>query len=58
MPQADARTVAERAWRGLRAGRRVVLPDAAAWFTALAAPFAPHRLVLPIMNLLLRNRGG
>lgn len=58
MPKADARRVAERAWRGLRAGKRVVLPDAAAWFTALAAPFAPHGIVLPVLRRLQMGRRG
>jgi hypothetical protein len=52
MPKADARRVAERGWRGLRAGRRMVLPDAGAWFAALGAPLAPRAVLLPLMRAL------
>ncbi len=52
MPKAGARTVAERGWRGLRAGKRLVLPDAGAWITALGAPLLPRALLLPIMRRL------
>jgi short-subunit dehydrogenase len=56
VPKADARRVAERGWRGLRGAKRVVLPDAAAWFSALGGPFAPHRIVLPALRWLQMGR--
>ncbi len=56
LPKADARRVAERGWRGLRAGKRVVLPDTAAWFSALGGPFAPHGIVLPMLRRLQMGR--
>ncbi len=56
-PKAGARQVAERAWRGFRAGRRIVLPDPGAWFTALGVPLLPHALVLPIVWRLQRPSG-
>jgi len=55
MPKADARQVAERGWRGFRAGRRLVLPDAGAWLAALGAPLVPNRLLLPIVWRLQRG---
>lgn len=54
MPKADPRRVAERCWRGFRAGRRIVLPDAGAWATALGVPWLPRTLVLPIVWRLQR----
>jgi uncharacterized protein len=54
MPKADPRAVAERCWRGFRAGRRIVLPDAGAWLTALSAPLLPRALVLPVVWRLQR----
>lgn len=57
MPKADSRAVAERGWRGFRAGKRVVLPDLVAWVTVLAAPFVPNRVLLPLMRRLQAGRG-
>lgn len=58
MPKAEARAVAERGWRGFRAGKRVILPDAGAWIAALGAPLLPNRVLLPIMARLQRGRGA
>ncbi|MBY0334746.1 MAG: SDR family NAD(P)-dependent oxidoreductase [Acetobacteraceae bacterium] len=56
LPKADARRVAERGWRGFRAGRRLVLPDAGAWITAVGAPLLPRALLLPIVRRLQGGR--
>lgn len=54
LPKAEPRAVAERAWRGFRRGRRLILPDAGAWLTALGAPLLPRALVLPVVWRLQR----
>ncbi|MBX9699989.1 MAG: SDR family NAD(P)-dependent oxidoreductase [Acetobacteraceae bacterium] len=56
LPKADARAVAERGWRGFKAGRRLVLPDAGAWITALGAPLVPRALLLPVVRRLQGGR--
>lgn len=58
MPKADPRQVAERGWRGLQSGARLVLPDAGAWLTALGTPLLPRRLSLPVMHRLQRPDAG
>lgn len=49
-PKTDPARVAAAAWAGLRAARRIVLPNAGAWATAIAAP------LLPIVRRIQQDR--
>jgi short-subunit dehydrogenase len=55
LPKADTDRVAERAWRGFKSGRRLVLPGAAAKLAAFAAAFTPSAAILPLMGQLQRR---
>jgi uncharacterized protein len=50
-----AEEVARLGYRGLAAGRRVVVTGAANWLVAQAGRFMPHRLTLPVTDLLMRG---
>ena len=52
MPAAD---VARLAYRGLAAGRRVVIAGTTNRLTALVARYAPHRLTLPVTERLMAD---
>src|SRR5579864_312631 len=51
MPAED---VARLGYRGLAAGRGVVITGAMNWLVAQAGRFMPHRLTLPVTDLLMR----
>lgn len=57
LPRLDADYVAERAWRGFRAGRRLVIPGLSAKLTALASSVVPSTLMLPLIARLQRRSG-
>lgn len=57
LPRLDADYVAERAWRGFRAGRRLVIPGMSAKLTALASSVVPSTLMLPLIARLQRRSG-
>jgi len=50
-----AEEVARRGYRGLAAGRHVVITGAMNWLVAQAGRFMPHRLTLPVTDLLMRG---
>jgi uncharacterized protein len=52
MPAED---VARLGYRGLAAGRGVVITGAMNWLVAQAGRFMPHRLTLPVTDLLMRG---
>ncbi len=52
MPAED---VARLGYRGLAAGRRVVITGAMNRLVALAGRYAPHRITLPVTDLLMRG---
>ncbi|MCF6117893.1 MAG: SDR family NAD(P)-dependent oxidoreductase [Mesorhizobium sp.] len=56
LPKVDAEYVAERAWRGFRSGRRLVVPGISAKLAALAASLLPSAALLPLVGRL--QRGG
>jgi len=51
----SAEDVARLGYRGLRAGRHVVITGAMNWLVAQAGRFMPHRLTLPVTDLLMRG---
>lgn len=55
LPKLDAEYVAERAWRGFRSGRRLVIPGLSAKLAALAAKILPSALLLPLIGRLQRR---
>ena len=55
LPRADAAYVAERAWRGLRTGRRLVVPGVSAKLTAAVASLLPTAVLLPLIGRLQRR---
>jgi short-subunit dehydrogenase len=57
LPKVDADYVAERAWRGFRSGRRLVVPGLSAKLVALAAAFLPSAVTLPLVGRLQRRSG-
>jgi len=50
-----AEEVARRGYRGLAAGRHVVITGAMNWLVAQAGRFMPHRFTLPVTDLLMRG---
>ena len=48
-----AQDVARRGYRGLAAGRRIVITGLMNRLTAMAGRFLPHRLTLPVTDLLM-----
>lgn len=57
LPKLTADYVAERAWRGFKAGRRVVIPGASAKLTAMTASLLPSAVMLPLIAKLQRRSG-
>eukprot|EP01030_Chromulinospumella_sphaerica_P023700 gene23700-23741_t len=49
LPRVDADYVAERAWRGFKAGRRLVIPGISAKLAAFAAAWLPSAIMLPLI---------
>lgn len=50
-----AEEVARLGYRGLAAGRGVVITGAMNWLVAQAGRFMPHRITLPVTDLLMRG---
>ncbi|MCV3737504.1 SDR family NAD(P)-dependent oxidoreductase [Rhizobium sp. TRM96647] len=57
LPRLEPDYVAERAWRGFRTGRRLVIPGISAKLTALASSVVPSALMLPLIARLQRRSG-
>ncbi|WP_309084666.1 SDR family NAD(P)-dependent oxidoreductase [Chelativorans sp.] len=55
LPTAEAEMVAERAWRGFRARRRLVVPGFSAKLAVVAARLLPASLLLPLIARLQRS---
>ncbi|MDM9624781.1 SDR family NAD(P)-dependent oxidoreductase [Rhizobium sp. S152] len=55
LPKADADYVAEHAWRGFKAGKRLVIPGLSAKLAALTARIVPSALLLPLIGRLQRR---
>ncbi|MGH6763709.1 MAG: SDR family NAD(P)-dependent oxidoreductase [Phyllobacterium sp.] len=55
LPRLDADYVAERAWRGFKSGRRLVVPGISAKLTALALVLLPSAVLLPLIGRLQRR---
>ncbi len=50
MPTLSAEDVAEKAWRGFRRGRRLVVPGITSKLAALVMSLVPLRISLPVIN--------
>ncbi|OCP15997.1 MULTISPECIES: SDR family NAD(P)-dependent oxidoreductase [unclassified Ensifer] len=55
LPRLDADYVAERAWRGFKSGRRLVVPGLSAKLAAFAAAWLPSAIMLPLIGRLQRR---
>lgn len=55
LPKMSADKVAERAWRGFRSGRRLVVPGISAKLTTLLIKLLPSALLLPLIGRLQCN---
>jgi short-subunit dehydrogenase len=55
LPKLDSQYVAERAWRGFKSGRRLVVPGISAKLVALAATLLPSAVLLPLIGRLQRR---
>ena len=58
VPPASAQSVARAGYRGFVLGLRVTIPGLINPFLALAMRIMPHRIVIPIVGLLLKPREG
>ncbi|MDK1374271.1 MULTISPECIES: SDR family NAD(P)-dependent oxidoreductase [unclassified Sinorhizobium] len=52
LPKVDSEYVAERAWRGFKAGRRLVIPGISARLAILLAGLLPSAALLPLIGRL------
>lgn len=57
LPRVTSDYVAEHAWRGFKAGRRIVIPGVSAKLAALAASVLPSAILLPLIGRLQRRSG-
>ncbi|TCU17981.1 SDR family NAD(P)-dependent oxidoreductase [Rhizobium sullae] len=57
LPKLNSDYVAERAWRGFKSGRRLVVPGISAKLVALAAALLPSAATLPLIGRLQRRSG-
>ncbi len=55
LPRVTSDYVAEHAWRGFKAGRRIVIPGVSAKLAALAASILPSAILLPLIGRLQRR---
>ena len=55
LPKLDPDDLAERAWRGFKSGRRLVVPGISAKLAALAVKFMPSAAMLPLIGRLQRS---
>jgi hypothetical protein len=58
VPPSSPQGIARAAYRGFTLGMRVVVPGFLNPFLALAMRILPHRIVIPIVGLLLKQRGS
>ena len=58
LPKVTGEMVAERAWRGFKRGRRMVVPGMVARFTAYSAALLPRALALSLVARLQGHRSG
>jgi short-subunit dehydrogenase len=56
LPVISAEEVARAGYRGLKAGRRVVIPGAMNKINAISARLLPRRLMLPIASAMISRR--
>jgi short-subunit dehydrogenase len=56
VPPASAQSVARAGYRGYQLGWRVMVPGLVNPFLALAMRILPHRIVIPIVGVLLKQR--
>jgi short-subunit dehydrogenase len=56
LPKLTPEYVAERAWRGFKSGRRLVIPGISAQLTALVTAVLPSAILLPLIGRLQRRR--
>jgi short-subunit dehydrogenase len=57
LPKLDAVYVAEQAWRGLRSGRRLVIPGISAKLAAFIAATLPSAIMVPLIGRLQQRSG-
>ncbi len=55
LPKLKSEYVAERAWKGFKSRRRLVVPSLSAKLVALAAALIPHAIMLPLIARLQRR---
>jgi uncharacterized protein len=55
LPKLDSEYVAERAWRGFRSGRRLVVPGISAKLAVLLVALLPSAALLPLIGRLQRR---
>ena len=55
LPKLESGYVAEKAWRGFKAGRRLVIPGIASKLTILLATVVPSAIMLPLIGRLQRR---
>ena len=55
LPKLDPENVAERAWRGFKSGRRLIVPGISAKIVALAVAILPSSAMLPLIGQLQRS---
>jgi short-subunit dehydrogenase len=55
LPKIFAQDVAEQAWRGFKAGRRLVVPGAVAKLAILTSALLPSAILLPLVGKLQRR---
>lgn len=55
LPKLEPEAVAERAWRGFKSGRRMVVPGFSAKLVVLAASLLPSAALLPLIGRLQRS---
>ena len=55
LPKLESGYVAEKAWRGYKAGRRLVIPGIASKLTILLATVVPSAIMLPLIGRLQRR---
>ena len=55
LPKLDPEDVAERAWRGFKSGRRLVVPGFSSKLAVLAAALLPSAAMLPLIGKLQRS---
>ncbi|MDL2403692.1 SDR family NAD(P)-dependent oxidoreductase [Rhizobium mayense] len=57
LPKLDSAYVAERAWRGFKSGRRLVVPGISAKLVAFTTRLLPSAVLLPVVGRLQRRSG-